>query len=180
MLIGVAPGAAYGHAKRWPPGQYAELLRRLFVELGATAVLVGSDGDRPAAVEVERLLARAGVDRLDSGSGRARWVNLVGRTDLHLAIAVTAMCRAFVSNDSGAMHLAAAVGVPVTAIFGPTIERETAPLPLGAHTVLTEPVWCRPCMLRECPIDHRCMTGISVERVLDAVHQQMDRAVDSR
>jgi heptosyltransferase-2 len=80
-----------------------------------------------------------------------------------------ASCRVFVSNDSGAMHLAAASGVRVVAIFGPTIEAETAPLPIEAHTVLTAPVWCRPCMLRECPIDHRCMTGITVERVAESV-----------
>ena len=169
VLVGVAPGAANGRAKQWPPDRYAELVRRLNTDLSVIAVLVGSEGDRPAAAEVEGLLARARIDRVDPGSGRVRWVNLIGRTDLQLAIAVAAMCRAFVSNDSGAMHLAAAVGVPVTALFGPTIERETAPLPLGTHTVLTEAVWCRPCMLRECPIDHRCMTGISVERVHDAV-----------
>ena len=74
-------------------------------------------------------------------------------------------CRAFVSNDSGAMHLAAAAGLPVTALFGPTREPETAPLPAAdpsvpPHAILTAPAWCRPCMLRECPIDHRCMTGI--------------------
>ena len=89
-----------------------------------------------------------------------------------------ARCRAFVSNDSGAMHLAAAVGLPVTAIFGPTVERETAPRPSLApsvppHEILTCDVWCRPCMLRECPIDHRCMTGIDPERVCAAVDRQI-------
>ncbi len=172
-LVGVAPGATNGRAKQWPPERYAAFVQRVSTELSATAVLVGSAADQPAAAEIEGLLRRARFDRIDAGSARARWVNLVGRTDLRLAIALTAMCRAFVSNDSGAMHLAAAVGVPVTALFGPTIERETAPLPLGAHTVLTEAVWCRPCMLRECPIDHRCMKRIPVERVLDAVRGQL-------
>ena len=177
-LVGVAPGAAYGHAKQWPPSSYAELIRRITADSDATAVLVGSAADRGAAIEVERGLARAGVTARAGGNGLARWVNLVGRTDLALAIAVAAACRAFVSNDSGAMHLAAAVGVPVTALFGPTRERETAPLPADVHTVLTNLVWCRPCMLRECPIDHRCMTGISVERVLDAVRGKLDATRD--
>ena len=113
--------------------------------------------------------SKSGLERIDEVSGRARWVNLIGRTDLPLVAAVMASCRVFVSNDSGAMHLAAAAGARVVALFGPTIEEETAPLPPGVHKVLTAPVWCRPCMLRECPIDHRCMTGITVERVAEAV-----------
>ena len=87
-------------------------------------------------------------------------------------------CRAVVSNDSGAMHLAAALGLPVTAVFGPTDERATGPL--GHHQILTNPVWCRPCMLRECPIDHRCLTRISTRRVFEAVSQQVQGSVPSR
>ena len=83
-----------------------------------------------------------------------------------------ARCGAFVSNDSGAMHLAAAVGVPVAAIFGPTDERVTAPL--GDHDVLVHQVFCRPCMLRDCPIDHRCMKGITVDAVFAAVERRLD------
>jgi heptosyltransferase-2 len=78
-----------------------------------------------------------------------------------------ARCEVFVTNDSGAMHLAAALGRPVVAMFGPTAERETAPLRDGAR-VLTADVFCRPCMLRDCPIDHRCMKRITPEIVLEA------------
>ena len=78
---------------------------------------------------------------------------------------------AFVTNDSGAMHLAAAIGRPVVAIFGPTDERVTSPI--GDHDVITEPVFCRPCLLRECPIDHRCMKGLSPERVFTSVRDLM-------
>jgi heptosyltransferase-2 len=80
-----------------------------------------------------------------------------------------------VSNDSGAMHVAAAVGTPLVALFGPTRERETAPLTAagGRADVLTHPVWCRPCMLRECPIDHRCMKGITPQRVCASVDRLM-------
>ena len=158
-LVGIAPGAAYGHAKRWPPRRMADLIVRLARERATTAVLVGAAGDRPAGREIESFLP-----------ADVRVVNLIGRTDLRVLIGLLARCAAFVSNDSGAMHLAAAAGVPVVAIFGPTDERVTAPRGYrGKHEVLVHPVFCRPCMLRECPIDHRCMKGISVDAVLAAV-----------
>jgi heptosyltransferase-2 len=158
-LVGLAPGAAYGHAKRWPPGRVAELAARLGGQ-GAACVLVGADGDRRAGREIESSLPAG-----------ARVVNLIGQTDLRLFAGLLAVCHAFVSNDSGAMHLAAAAGVPVAAIFGPTDERATAPL--GDHDVIIHQVFCRPCMLRECPIDHRCMRGITVDAVFDAVTRRL-------
>ena len=159
-LVGIAPGAAYGHAKRWPPARAAELAGRLG-ERGAVCVLVGAQGDRDAGREIESSLPAS-----------ARVVNLIGRTDLRLLAALLASCHAFVSNDSGAMHLAAAAGVPVAAIFGPTDDRVTAPL--GDHDVLIHQVFCRPCMLRDCPIDHRCMKGITVDDVFAAVSKRLD------
>jgi heptosyltransferase II len=97
-------------------------------------------------------------------------VDLSGRTDLGVLAAMLSSARAVVSNDSGAMHLAGAVGTPVVAIFGSTNEQQTRPLTSGAGDapprVVTHPVWCRPCMLRECPIDHRCMRGIAAAQVL--------------
>jgi heptosyltransferase-2 len=161
-LVGFAPGAAYGHAKRWPPERVAQVITRLARERGIRAVLVGAGGDREAGRGIESSLP-ADVSA----------VNVIGRTDLRLLMGVISTCRAFVSNDSGAMHLAAALGVPVTAIFGPTNERATAPL--GDHDVVLHPVFCRPCMLRECPIDHRCMKRISEEDVYGAVTRRMDR-----
>ena len=158
-VVGLAPGAAYGHAKRWPPARAAELAAGLRAA-GVSVVLVGAPGDRSAGREIE--------SSLPGGTGI---VNLIGRTDLRLFAGVLAACRAFVANDSGAMHLAAAVGVPVTAIFGPTDERATAPL--GDHDVIIHQVFCRPCMLRECPIDHRCMRGIPVQRVHDSVMRRL-------
>ena len=158
-LVGMAPGAAYGHAKRWPPDRVAALAGRLG-QHGATCVLVGAAGDHDAGREIESSLPAA-----------ARVVNLIGRTDLRLLAGLLAACDAFVSNDSGAMHLAAAAGVPVAAIFGPTNERVTAPL--GDHDVIIHQVFCRPCMLRDCPIDHRCMRGISVDVVFDAVSRRL-------
>lgn len=161
VLVGFAPGAAYGHAKRWPPSRVAELITRVSREHHAVSVLVGAAGDRDAGREIESLLPPD-----------ARVVNLIGRTDLRQLAGVLARCRAFVSNDSGAMHLAAAIGVPVAAIFGPTDDRVTAPL--GQHDVLIHQVFCRPCMLRDCPIDHRCMKGITVDAVFAAVGTRLE------
>ncbi len=161
-LVGFAPGAAYGHAKRWPPDRVAGVVSRLHAR-GVTCVLVGAGGDRDAGREIE--------SSLPSGS---RVVNVIGRTDLRLLAGLLAACRVFVSNDSGAMHLAAAVGVPVAAIFGPTDERVTAPL--GDHDVIAQQVFCRPCMLRDCPIDHRCMRRVTVEMVFDTVVRRLDAA----
>ncbi len=158
-LVGLAPGAAYGHAKRWPPRRMAELAGRLG-ERGVICVLVGAGGDRDAGREIESALPAS-----------ARIVNLIGRTDLRLLTGVLERCQTFVSNDSGAMHLAAAVGIPVVAIFGPTDERVTAPL--GDREIIIEQVFCRPCMLRDCPIDHRCMKRITVDRVLGAAASRL-------
>jgi heptosyltransferase-2 len=160
-VVGFAPGAAYGHAKRWPPSRVAQVVARLTAERGAVAVLVGAPGDRDAGREIESALP-SGV----------KVVNLIGRTDLRQLAGVLARCAAFVSNDSGGMHLAAAVGTPVTAIFGPTDERVTAPL--GDHDVLLHHVFCRPCMLRDCPIDHRCMKRVSADVVFEAVARRLD------
>jgi heptosyltransferase II len=159
-IVGLAPGAAYGYAKRWPPSRVAELITRLVRERDAVCVMVGAAADREAGREIESLLPDG-----------VRAVNVIGRTDLRVFAGVLARCRSFVSNDSGAMHLAAALGVPVTAIFGPTDERATAPL--GDHDVILHQVFCRPCMLRECPIDHRCMKRIGVDRVFDSVSRRL-------
>jgi heptosyltransferase-2 len=161
VIVGFAPGAAYGHAKRWPPARAAALAARLARERGAVCVLIGAAGDRDAGREIESALP-----------ADVHVVNLIGRTDLRTAIGVLHRCGAFVSNDSGAMHLAAAAGVPVTAMFGPTDERATAPL--GDHDVLIHQVFCRPCMLRDCPIDHRCMKGITVEAAFAAVVRRLE------
>jgi heptosyltransferase-2 len=159
-LVGFAPGAAYGHAKRWPPERVAGVVGRLQAR-GVACLLVGAAGDRDAGREIESSLP-----------GGSRVVNVIGRTDLRLLAGLLAACRVFVSNDSGAMHLAAAVGVPVAAIFGPTDERVTAPL--GDHDVIVQQVFCRPCMLRDCPIDHRCMRRVTEEMVFDTVVRRLD------
>jgi heptosyltransferase-2 len=156
-LVALAPGAAYGGAKRWPPNAFAELADTLAAD-GVQPVMVGSRADEPVGRAVEAALAR-----------RDAMLNLMGG-DVATLAGILAACRALVSNDSGAMHVAAAIGISVTAVFGPTDERATRPIG-DAHTVLTHPVWCRPCMLRECPLDHRCMRGVSVEAVAGAARR---------
>jgi heptosyltransferase-2 len=148
-----APGAAYGRAKQWPPARFAELARYFAADQLAT-VLVGAKGDIAACNDVAR---------------QSPAINLAGRTDLATLAGLFAESKAVIANDSGAMHLAAAAGVPVTAIFGPTDDAKTSPLRAAADApapaIVATDVWCRPCMLRECPIDHRCMTRITAERV---------------
>jgi len=156
-LVGFAPGAAYGSAKRWPPERVAAAIAGV-TGRGARAVLVGAASDRE--------IARAIQSALDPAA-RAAVVDLVGRTDLATLMAVLARCATVVANDSGAMHVASAVGRPVVAIFGPTDERATAPM--GPHTLVRHDVWCRPCLLRACPIDHRCLRRIDAADVVEAV-----------
>ena len=152
-IVACAPGAAYGGAKRWPPKYFAELARSLAGD-GVRPVLVGSAADAATGREIESALADQPVV-----------LNLIGRTGVPTLAGVLAIARALVSNDSGAMHLGAAVGTPITAVFGPTDERVTSPRSIARTEVLTHPAWCRPCGLRECPLDHRCMHGVRVDLV---------------
>jgi len=168
-LIALAPGAAYGTAKRWLPAHFATLVSALVREHGVTCVLVGGPADAGATGLVRDAL-RADV--------RPHVIDLAGATTLRALAGVLALAEVCVSNDSGSMHLAAALGVRVVALFGPTREKETAPLSrvVTPATVLVHEVWCRPCMLRECPIDHRCMTGLLPARVLTAVTEALPEA----
>ena len=175
-LVGIAPGAAYGSAKRWLPDRMGAVAARLARDGHAGVVVVGADEDRET-VEIVTRTATA------EGARSSRVLNLAGKTDLPVLAGVLSRCRAFVSNDSGAMHLAAAVDVPVVAIFGPTREWATSPLPgpsrLETAIVRTD-VPCRPCMLRTCPIDHRCMTRIAVDDVVSPVMVALQRTPTAR
>jgi len=165
-LVAIAPGAAYGSAKRWPPAAFADLVAGL-AEDGVTAVMVGAAADRATTREVVRELG-----------GRATLIDLVDRTDIPGLAGVLVHCRVLVANDSGALHLAAAVGTNVTGVFGPTDDRRTSPRATGTShqaraTILTHQTWCRPCGLRECPLDHACMNGIGASDVLAATRQML-------
>jgi heptosyltransferase-2 len=151
FLVGVNPGASFGGAKRWPPDRYANLADRLIDALGADVLIFGSPAERPLAEAVARAMQHTPV-------------LVAGETTLREFMALMAKCHLIISNDSGPMHVAAALGLPLVAIFGSTNERATGPLGLRAR-IVKHPVECSPCGLRECPIDFRCMNGISVDDV---------------
>ena len=161
-----APGAAYGRAKQWLPERFAELADEIVNRRGWSVLMVGSKADRAACEDVSRRLPKSG-NRLN------RLIDFCGKSDLPTLAGILSQAAAVVSNDSGAMHLAGAVGTKVIAIFGPTNEGRTSPLSSGAAApapiVITHDVFCRPCMLRECPIDHRCMRKIAARDVLAAI-----------
>jgi heptosyltransferase-2 len=131
-------------------------------------VLAGASHDQPAARAIESWLRARAPETV------ARVLNLVGQTSLGTLSGVLARAALCISNDAGGMHLASALGRPVVAIFGPTDERSTRPA--GDHDLIVEPVFCRPCMLRDCPIDHRCMKRITVDRVFDAASRRLTRS----
>jgi heptosyltransferase-2 len=152
-VVGVSPGAAYGSAKRWNPEYFAQAARHLSRSLGASVALFGSASERELCAQIAK-----GV------GANAR--NLAGETTLAEFIDLAAACRVFLTNDSGGMHIASALGVPTVAVFGSTDETTTGPTgPLAR--VVREQVECAPCLQRECPIDHRCMVRLAPEKVAD-------------
>ncbi len=157
--VAMAPGAAFGAARCWPVERYAALADRAIAELDAEVVLVGSAADRDTAQRIAAAMRR-------------KPILLAGQTTVGELPGVLRSCSAFVGNDSGAMHVAAAVGLPVIGVFGPTNPQATAPLS-DRLTVVREPVECSPCFLRACPVDHRCMTRIEVARVFDALRASL-------
>ena len=154
FLVGLNPGAFYGPAKRWPPERYAALADRLIGGLHADVLIFGSREERALGEEIGRAMKHTPIV-------------VAGETTLRQLLALLAQCRLIVSNDSGTMHLAAALGLPLVAIFGSTDERATGPLGRRAR-IVKKPVACSPCGRRECPIDFRCMTGVTVEDVYGA------------
>ncbi len=172
-LLGLAPGAAFGPAKRWSPERMGRVAAGAARTHGAAPVIVGARHDARTARQVVRAYGE-----MTGRGGATAPIDLTGRTDLPLLAAVLSLCAAVVSNDSGAMHVAAAAGAPVVGLFGPTDERATSPLPhpsSGGTTVLSGAAFCRPCGLRACPIDHRCMTSLDADRVTDAVNRHLAR-----
>jgi heptosyltransferase-2 len=153
-VIGVSPGAAYGSAKRWLPERFAEAANRIAGELGASVAIFGSKDERELCDAV-------------AGAIHTKVKNFAGETSLAEFIDMAAACRVYLTNDSGAMHIASALGVPTVAVFGATDDVATGPTgPLAR--VIREAVECSPCLLRECPIDHRCMSRVSASRVAEA------------
>jgi len=160
-LIGLCPGAEYGPAKRWLPERFAEAATKISTQSSAQWILLGTKND--AAIG-EQIAAAIGD----------HCVNRIGQTTLDQLIDELRRCSLLLTNDTGTMHLAALLGVPVVAVFGSTEPRLTGPLGNG-HIILRHHVECSPCFLRECPIDFRCMKAISADEVADAVLSMLAR-----
>ncbi len=158
-LLGLHPGAEYGPAKRWPAESFASVAREVSRRVGNSVWLAfGNAGDVGVC---------DGIARLAGGSV----VNLAGKTSLRQLMALLKLCRVVLTNDTGPMHVAAALGTPVVVPFGSTSPELTGPGLPGdpRHELLASTAPCAPCFRRVCPIDFRCMTGISPERVTEAV-----------
>lgn len=156
--IGFNAGATYGEAKCWFTERYAELARKLMDRFNAHILLFGSKAESQTNSEILRKLPKEHV------------LDLSGQTDIIQLATLLKRCRFLVTNDTGPMHVAAAVGTPVVAVFGPTDYVTTAPF--GAkHILVRKEVECSPCLKRTCPTDHRCMSLVSVENVFSACSQ---------
>jgi heptosyltransferase-2 len=164
FLLGLNAGAEYGPAKRWMPERFVATAVEIQRRSRSRWLLLGSQD------EVELVSHMAG-EITRQGAPAAAVVNLAGQTTLRELCAVLRSCRVLLTNDTGPMHVAAALGTPVVVPFGSTAPELTGPgLPgAGHHRLLRAPVPCAPCFRRECPIDFRCMQGIGVEAVVEAV-----------
>ena len=165
VLLGLNPGAVYGGAKQWLPERFAGAADQIVQNIATDrihadhvrCVIVGAPGEETLGLYVAGLM-------------RTRPVVLSGKTSLGELKAVIQRCRLFLTNDTGPMHIANALGTPVVAVFGPTNHTTTSPYGED-HILVRTSVDCSPCMLRECPIDHKCMTGVTVEQVVRAAEQ---------
>jgi heptosyltransferase-2 len=161
-IIGLNPGAAYGPAKCWPANKYAELAGRLSDKTGGLIVIFGTAADQQAATEIS---VATGEPVLD----------LTGKTTLAQALACIVRCSVFVTNDSGLMHVAAALNTPLVAVFGSTDHIATGPYSDKA-SIVRQPVECSPCMKPHCPKGHfQCMEAITVQEVEQAALEWLEK-----
>ena len=163
--IGLCPGAEYGPAKRWLPERFTEAATLITAQRPVQWILFGTTKDAAIGQGICDVLGD-------------RCVNRIGQTTIEQLIDELRQCRLLLTNDTGTMHLAALLGVPVVAIFGSTEPRLTGPLGEG-HAVLRHQVECSPCFLRECPIDFRCMKAVNVPEVVDGVLSILTRSTSS-
>ena len=165
-LIGINAGASFGSAKRWYPDRFAEVARQLADTWQAQIVLFGGPDEIELVGAIEEAL-------------QGTCLNMAGKTTVRQLMALIKRCSFFVTNDSGPMHIAAAFGVPLVAIFGPTDHIGTAPRSNKA-VIVRQPFDCAPCKLRACPTDHRCMEAVTVDQVVEAakkLHQTKDNSL---
>jgi heptosyltransferase-2 len=161
LRVAVGAGASYGSAKCWPPERFAAALNHLQAHSDAEVVLFGTTGEMAVTGAIAAALDKPPI-------------NLTGQTTIAELLALLARCQIFLGNDSGAMHVAAAVGLPVVAVFGPTDPFGTAPV-TPRCTIVQEKPYCSPCFLRRCPTDHRCMTAVQPAAVESAISAWLAR-----
>jgi heptosyltransferase-2 len=166
VRIAIGAGASYGSAKCWSPSRFAELANQLQARWDADVILFGAAGETDVSLAIASEMKRAPID-------------LTGKTSIADFPALLSQCQVFIGNDSGAMHVAAAVGLPAVAIFGPTDPFGTAPV-TPRHTIVRQQPYCSPCFLPRCPIDHRCMTRITASEVEAAVDPWLASVVVER
>jgi len=160
-VLGLNPGAEYGPAKRWPVDRFIAAAREIQNRTNCVWLIFGGANDAQITSQIESAIRHSSfVNR-----------NLCGQTSLRELMALLKLCRVLLTNDSGPMHVAAALGTPVVVPFGSTSPELTGPGLPGdpRHRLLKSDAPCSPCFRRECPIDFRCMNGIAVERVVEAV-----------
>jgi heptosyltransferase-2 len=171
-LIGLNPGAEYGPAKRWPIERFAAAARTIHARTNAAFLIFGGRNDIPLAASLEAVLKTQ-----SQGAPNESFLtqNVSGQTTLRELMALMTHCNLLLTNDTGPMHVAAALGTPVLALFGSTAPELTGPgLPdETAHHLLRGQSPCAPCFRRSCPVDFRCMTGISVDQVVQEVVQML-------
>jgi heptosyltransferase-2 len=151
LRIAIGAGASYGSAKCWPPSRFAEVANRWQSKAELDVILFGTVAEARVSTAISAEMRRAPID-------------LTGKTTIADLPALLSQCHLFIGNDSGAMHVAAAVGLPIVAVFGPTDPFGTAPVTPRCSIVQEKP-YCSPCFLRRCPTDHRCMTAVTAGMV---------------
>ena len=155
LIIGINPGAAYGSSKRWYPDRFGQVAKTLINGYNVKVIVFGSQGETSIAEDIIK-------------SAEVSIVNLAGKTSIRELMALINYCRVLITNDSGPMHIASALSVPVVAIFGSTEPSVTGPL--GARdAVIKKELPCSPCFLRKCPTNLECMDIISVDDVISGV-----------
>jgi heptosyltransferase II len=162
LRIAIAAGASYGSAKCWPPPRFAEVANRLHSEADADVILFGTAAEANVSTAISTEMRRPPID-------------LTGKTAIADLPALLSLCHLFIGNDSGAMHVAAAVGLPIVGVFGPTDPNGTAPVTTRC-SIVQQKAYCSPCFLRRCPTDHRCMTAITADMVEAAARPWLSSA----
>jgi heptosyltransferase-2 len=170
-IFGLNPGAEYGPAKRWPVEKFIATAQEIQKRTNCTWLLFGGKNDLTLTTQIQSAIGNA---RPTFGQSA---INLAGQTTLRELMALLKLCRILLTNDTGPMHIAAALGTPVVVPFGSTSPELTGPgLPGDPHhRLLKSDAPCSPCFLRECPIDFRCMNNITVEQVVDSVIEALKR-----